>query len=537
LRHLKGKKQAKGTEAPPDGLQRLGLVKQKKKVVADRAPPPDAQKRLVVKCDPTSSQQDCVDLLSSRIDHVTIVHNLPGIHSLAIEVDSSTRALLETMGVQLEEDHVREPLYLKDSIQYHRELDRLQTIPDGVDAINARQVWEEYDVRGEGVKICVLDTGVFAAHPDFAATDLTGYSGTEGIAMTPWDEDVRGHGTHVTGIIAASGNDDGVVGVAPGAEIYVMRVFRDNGNFYGSDIVAAAEACRDVGANIISMSLGGDTFDQGEHDIFEELYREGILAVASSGNSGSSDTIYPAAYNKVLSVTASDEIGNIADFSTVNSHVNIAAPGKFHILRPASNPSSSFVLTRSYLFLPGVDIRSTWNDGLYVSISGTSMAAPHVSGVLALLLSYRPDTPLDVLATVLQSTSHQQASRSGVHVGIVDAFAAIEALRTGDYPTAVDNSCIWAEFHLRTDRYGGDTDYRLQRRSDREILWSGSGLRSNEEYTERTCVDPDDCYQFQIRDMYRDGIEGEGILLSYDGVVSFQGGDIGAGGYRRFGSC
>jgi subtilisin family serine protease len=254
------------------------------------------------------------------------------------------------MGVQLEEDHVREPLYLKDSIQYHRELEKPQSITDGVEAIKAKQVWEDYGVRGEGVKICVLDTGVFAAHPDFAATNLTGYNGTEGIAMTPWNEDVRGHGTHVTGIIAASGNDEGVVGVAPGAEIYVMRVFRDNGNFYGSDIVAAAEACRDAGANIISMSLGGDSFDQAEHDIFEELYREGILAVASAGNTGSSDTIYPAAYNKVFSVTASDQRGKIAEFSTVNSHVNIAAPGEFHILRPASNLGSSFVLTRCYLF-------------------------------------------------------------------------------------------------------------------------------------------------------------------------------------------
>jgi hypothetical protein len=165
------------------------------------------------------------------------------------------------------------------------------------------------------------------------------------------------------------------------------------------------------------------------------------------------------------------------------------------------------------------------------------MAAPHVSGVLALLLSYQPDTPLDVLVTVLQSTAHQQASRSGVHVGIVDALAAIEALRTGDYPTAVDNSCIWAEFHLHTDRYGGDTAYRLQRHSDQEILWSGSGLRSDEEYTERTCLDPNDCFQFQIRDSYKDGIKGEGIMLTYDGVVSFQGGDFGAGGYRLFGSC
>ena len=114
--------------------------------------------------------------------------------------------------------------------------------------VQARDVWQQYSVTGEGVKVCVLNTGILATHSDFEDTIIDGYDG--GLAITPWNKDANGHGTHVSGTIAAADNNIGVVGVAPGTVIYTVRVFDDTGSYYGSDIVAAAQACRDYGVNI-----------------------------------------------------------------------------------------------------------------------------------------------------------------------------------------------------------------------------------------------------------------------------------------------
>ena len=316
-RHLKGKKSQGSSDSPwRDDHQDSARTR---------------TERMVVNCDPSMGQENCLKLLESNGENIKIVHKLPGIHAFAIEVDPSTRDDLTRMGVDLSVDHIREPLHIQGSMK--KDHDRAlqiaasQTIPYGVDLINANKVWEEYRVQGEGVKICIMDTGVYADHPDFATTNLSGYEGPE--AMTPWYEDTRGHGTHITGIIAASNiKQGGIIGVAPAAEIYVMRVFKDNGRFYGSDVVAAAEACRDAGANIIQMSLGGDKFDQAEHDIFEELYNTGVLAVASAGNSGGPELVYPASYDKVISVASCDKNKALSDFSSFNSFVDVAAPGK-----------------------------------------------------------------------------------------------------------------------------------------------------------------------------------------------------------------
>ena len=219
--------------SPSKERGRRDLRRQKKKGSGSRKSSKHDVQRMVVTCDKDVDQESCLAKLSSKGSHVRVVHDLRG-HGFAIEVDSATKHDLEVMGVTVTDDALREPLYLEDTIQYHRNL--AQTIPYGLGLTNVTGVWEKYGVRGEGVKICVLDTGVRATHPDFRWSNLTGYTGDE--AVTPWDEDDRGHGTHITGILAASDNNEGIVGVAPGAEIYMVRVFSQNGRFYGSDVVA-----------------------------------------------------------------------------------------------------------------------------------------------------------------------------------------------------------------------------------------------------------------------------------------------------------
>jgi subtilisin family serine protease len=128
---------------------------------------------------------------------------------------------------------------------------------------------------------------------------------------------------------------------------WFLLVFDNNGYFFGSDVVAAAEACRDAGAKLISMSLGGPSYDGDEKRIFENLFDQGILSIAAAGNDGVDDYSFPASYEKVMSVAAVNSNKNHASFSQYNDRVDIAAPG--------------------------VNVRSTWNNGRYSSISGTSM--------------------------------------------------------------------------------------------------------------------------------------------------------------------
>jgi hypothetical protein len=288
-------------------------------------------KRMVLHCERIMDLENCWEEVSHMGENLRLVHHLTGLHALAVESDESTIEDLSKLGFYFSDDMERETLAVEGSLQYHdsRSLRQgEQQISYGLDMIRATQVWSQYQVRGEGVRVCVMDTGVDAQHPDFEDSHLGGWNSTDDFVV-PWSEDLFGHGTFVTGILAASDNDRGYVGVAPGVEVYFIRVFNDAGTFYGSDVVAAAEACRDSGANFISMSLGGHGFDDGEYEIFKDLYvNHGIIAVASAGNTGGPELVFPASYNHVVSVAACDRDKKVPSFSSFNSFVDIAAPGK-----------------------------------------------------------------------------------------------------------------------------------------------------------------------------------------------------------------
>lgn len=127
-------------------------------------------------------------------------------------------------------------------------------------------------------------------------------------------------------------------GIAPEAETYIVRVFDDSREFYGfsdgtaysTDLIAAATICKERGADIISASLGGSSYNEIEETFFQGLfYESGIITVAASGNGGNDQNVYPAAYDGVLSVGAVDESLNLADFSTWNRETtDVLAPGK-----------------------------------------------------------------------------------------------------------------------------------------------------------------------------------------------------------------
>jgi minor extracellular protease Epr len=226
---------------------------------------------------------------------------------------------------------------------------------------------------GKGVKIAIIDTGVDKNHPDLKIAG--GYNAIDG--SLNYDDD-NGHGTHVAGIIGAQDNDYGTIGVAPDAEIYIVKAIDANGTAYTSDIWDGIDWAMDHHIDIVNMSFGGPDYSSVYADAFKKAYESGILFVAAAGNSFS-DPIseggcnhdvtlncvdYPAGYDSVIAVGAIDQNNQHADFSSTGPKVEVSAPG--------------------------VQIYSTVNGETYDYKSGTSMATPYVTGVLALYKEANP---------------------------------------------------------------------------------------------------------------------------------------------------
>ena len=232
---------------------------------------------------------------------------------------------------------------------------------------------------GSGVIVAVLDTGVDGTHPELAGRVLPGY---DIVTRKPMPDaiDPGGHGTHVAGIIAASAtNGQGGAGIAPGVRILPVRVLDDTG--YGDDAGVAEGLvwAVDHGAAIVNMSLG--TYDDNPAMRAAVVYAHsrGVAVVASAGNDrAGGPTTYPAAYPDAFAVAAVSSADERAYFSTTGAYVDVAAPGQM--------------------------IMSTYPGGGYVMMSGTSMAAPFVSGSIAVVIERTGLSPLDA-AEAIRSTA------------------------------------------------------------------------------------------------------------------------------------
>lgn len=270
----------------------------------------------------------------------------------------------------------------------------------GVARIGSGDV-HELENKGKGAKVALIDTGI-----DYHHTDLDGnYAGGYDFVNDdddPMDDD--GHGTHCAGIIAAEDDDEGVVGVAPEASLYAVKVLDSTGSGYLSDVVAGIDWAIENGMDIISLSMGTDEDYQTMRDACELASAAGIIVVAAAGNdyrrvrNREWDTVdYPAQYDSVIAVGAIDETDTKAYFSSTGAAMELAAPGVF--------------------------VYSTDLDQSYSYKSGTSMSCPHVAGVAALILS----GPGGDVRTVLQETAEDMGNTrwdKWYGYGLVDAFAA-----------------------------------------------------------------------------------------------------------------
>lgn len=243
-----------------------------------------------------------------------------------------------------------------------------QTLEWGIDRIDAELAWSTS--QGTGVKVAVIDTGIDQDHPDLINNLVGGVNFVSKPWWKPadpnnWDDD-NGHGSHVAGIIAAVDNTIGVVGVAPQAKLYAVKVLDRNGSGYVSDVIDGITWAVMENMQVINMSLGTATNVQALHDAVDAAYEAGLALVAAAGNNGdgnalTNEVVYPAKYASVIAAGATAQDDSSPSWSAEGTEVELAAPG--------------------------VEIRSTWNNGDYRTISGTSMASPHVAGTIALLLS------------------------------------------------------------------------------------------------------------------------------------------------------
>ncbi|MBB3154459.1 minor extracellular protease Epr [Paenibacillus endophyticus] len=230
--------------------------------------------------------------------------------------------------------------------------------------IQAPQAWET--TRGKSIKVAVLDTGI-ANHPDLRIA-----GGVNTINGGSYADD-NGHGTHVAGIVAAVNKGGKVIGTAPEVNLYAVKALNKDGEGFVSDIIEGIYWCIDNKMNVINMSFGvlGSDSSATLHTAIKKAAKCGIIIVASAGNSGKSSGKIdePASFSETIAVAASTKGNRIATFSSRGAGIGITAPGE--------------------------NILSTWLDGSYKKLSGTSMASPHVAGGAALLLAGKPGvTPL-----------------------------------------------------------------------------------------------------------------------------------------------
>jgi type VII secretion-associated serine protease mycosin len=247
--------------------------------------------------------------------------------------------------------------------------------------LNVSAAWNRS--TGAGVTVAVIDTGIDATHPDLAANVLPGYDAIANTAGVRTDE--NGHGTHVAGTIAAvTGNNLGVSAIAPDTKILPIRVLGSNGSGNMSDAAEGIVWATDHGAQMINMSLGSTSKVTAVSNAINYARSKGVTVVAAAGNSrtAGSPTSYPAADAGVIAVAATDSNDRFGSYSNAGSYLDVAAPG--------SNILSTYPTALGYS---------------YRSMSGTSMAAPHVAAIAALLKAANPALTPDQIEAALEKTA------------------------------------------------------------------------------------------------------------------------------------
>ncbi|TLM80972.1 peptidase S8 [Pseudarthrobacter sp. NamE2] len=279
--------------------------------------------------------------------------------------------------------------------------------------VDAPDAWAV--TSGSGIRVAVLDSGVDSDHEDISSKVVARANFSSSATKTgdPLAQDYYGHGTHVSGIVAATHNTTGVAGTCPGCTILAGKVLNDSGVGSSSGLADGINWAVNNGAKVINMSLGVRSSRTLETAV-NNAWNKGVVLVAAAGNGGNQTKIYPAGYTNVIAVGATDNNDAKASFSTYGSSwVDIAAPGAAVY---STFPNHDFALAGQYNRSLSYDIGN-----------GTSMSAPIVAAVAALVWSTNPAATQTAVRGKVESTADKKAGHETYWAhGRVNAHNAVK---------------------------------------------------------------------------------------------------------------
>lgn len=333
-------------------------------------------------------------------------------------------------------------------------------ITSNVVQVNAPKVWD-LGYTGKGVLVAILDTGVNYEHPDLADHLWDGGSEYPNHGYNSYDNskitmDTRGHGTHCAGTICGDGSGEKQTGIAPNVTLMCIKALNDNGNTNASAIISGMEFAVEHGADLLSMSLGINNSSISDRTMLREtcvnVLKAGVIASVAAGNEGEAQNSNPIPNNVrvpgscpapwihpdqqdnaggtscVVSVGAVDKNDKVASISS-------RGPVTWQETSYADYPYEPEIgLIRPDVCAPGKDIISlNYNTEGYTKMTGTSMAAPCVAGVISLMLEKNPELTPEEISMILETTAVKLAEKKNNETGSgrVDALAAINAIDLG----------------------------------------------------------------------------------------------------------
>ncbi len=374
-----------------------------------------------------------IDTTDSNVSAIAMagieVRNQFGGNSFTSDVtEKEFQALKSIPGVKVEKVEILSIQVDQDSLKLSNDVGTTaasQSIPWGIKAIYNDNYLTQTS-GGNNVRIAILDTGVNIKHADlyYNAEQCKDFTQARATLVDGTCTDRQGHGTHVTGTALAEGGDDrkGVYGVAPNAKIWAYKVLGDNGSGYADDIANAIRHVADQASalnvkTVINMSLGSSGESSLITNAVNYAYSKGVLIVAAAGNSGYApgSINYPAALPTAIAVANLENVIQNSTYRVANtsSRGYTATAGDYVIQKGDVEISA-----------PGTAIFSTWSNGGYATISGTSMASPHVAGLAAKIWAENPSYTNVQLRANLQNRARAYDIRGGHYAGTGDDIAS-----------------------------------------------------------------------------------------------------------------
>jgi serine protease len=256
-----------------------------------------------------------------------------------------------------------------------------------LDRMRVRDAWS-LSVGSATGTVAVLDTGIDMGHPDLAGRILPGY---DFVNDDEWAGDDNGHGTWVSGIIAANANDGiGIAGISWHDRILPVKIMNANGTGDTSDLTSGIVWATNHGATVINMSVGGFPYSSYVHDAVRYAWNNGVVLIGAAGNNATETAFFPASYPEVVSVSATQVDDEFSNWSNYGADVDVSAPG-------------AAVLTTNCQVCKPIE-QDISGDHRYTYISGTSFAAPNVAGVVALIRAEYPSMTNAWVVNRLKST-------------------------------------------------------------------------------------------------------------------------------------